>query len=184
MTIDPSRTHHANQALALADLINLKFSPERYGTENPRYVKVREPDGPSTDGGRKARQAILLCSAKDEEDAGLVCGFVDVMKRVAELRSYVVLKQAYESRFHAELDLSRGEHGRFLEKMRDFLELQGLEVRVTNAPRGPSVLAQPSQLPAPAEKKANEVVPWAWILVSAIIGFTSCYILMKAGLLP
>lgn len=184
MTMDPSRTHHANQALALADLINLKFSPERYGTENPRYVKVREPDGPSTDGGRKARQAILLCSAKDEEGGGLVCGFVDVMKRVAELRSYVVLKQSFESRYHAEMDLSRGEHGRFLEKMRDFLEVQGFEVRVTNAPRGPSVLAQPSQLPQAVEQKVAPPIPWPWIVVSMIIGFSTCYVLMKFGVLP
>jgi hypothetical protein len=180
--MDPSRTHHANQALHTADLINLKFSPERFGTENPRYVKVREPDGPSTDGGRKARQAILLCAASDEEGGGIVCGFVDVTKKIAELRSYVVLKQAFETRFHQELDLSRGEHGRFLEKMREFLGVQGFEVRVSNAPRSPSVIAQPTLPPTTVDIKRSLPAWMGWV-ASGTIGFVICYLLFRLGVL-
>lgn len=177
--MEPSRTHHANQAVELSDLIGLKFSPHRYGTEMPRYVRVREPDGPSTDGGRKARQAIVLCA---ERDAGpdLMCGFVDVVKRTAELRSYAMVKQSFESRFNRELDITRGEYNRFLEALQAFLRVQSIETRVVNSGRGPT---SGSTVPLPAPPSEGNTLPVLAIVLSGGFGFLICYLLMRFGLL-
>src|SRR5262245_41472525 len=134
MAGDPTRTYHATQAMQLSELIALKFAAQRFGKAPVRVVKVTEPDGPSTDGGRKARQPMLLAPEKGEGNA-IVFGFIDPVKKSAELRSYQALKQQYEARHHESLDITDEEYGKLLGAMRDFLALQqfGFELVETGA---------------------------------------------------
>src|SRR5687768_14401573 len=97
--MDIRRTMHADQAVHLADLVSLKFSSIRYGTTSKRVLKVMEPDGPSTDGGRKARQSIVLAPEEGDEKGTIVCGWLDVFRRVAELKSYPVVSQTHQERY-------------------------------------------------------------------------------------
>ena len=60
MSPEASRTFHASQALELSELVNMRFARLRYGSADPMVVRMREPDGPSTDAGRKARHPLLL----------------------------------------------------------------------------------------------------------------------------
>lgn len=183
MTADPRRTYHANQAVHLSDLINLRFSPERYGTENPRFVRVTEPDGPSTDGGRKARQAIMLCSQADPDDRGIVCGHVAIKHKQAELRSYAYVKHQFEARFKRDIDISRSEYNRLLDKLQEFLHTQEYNSTILNSPRGGSFVA-PAPSPPPKARGGSNTLGVTFALVLAYgFGFLTCYLLARYGLL-
>ncbi|MCA9552885.1 MAG: hypothetical protein KC933_22815 [Myxococcales bacterium] len=183
MVTDQSRTFHANEAVHLSDLINLKFSPERYGTANPRFVRVTEPDGPSTDGGLKARQAVLLCSQRDPEDRGLICGHVGVRTKDAELRSYAYVKHQFEARYKRDLDLTRGEYNRFIEALQDFLSTQGYRSSILNAPRSGS-FARPAIGPAPVPAAVPGIsVMWIAVALAYGFGFLTCYLLFRFQIL-
>lgn len=181
MTTDPRRTFHANQAVHLSDLMNLKFSPERFGTENPRYVRVTEPDGPSTDGGLKARQAIMLCAQNDPEDRGILCGHIGIKNKQAELRSYAYVKHQYETRHRREIDITRGEYSRLLDKLQDFLRGQEYMSSVLNAPRSGSFIAQGSSLRPQAAPAAGSASAGTWLAIALAFGFgfVTCYLLMR-----
>src|SRR5687767_3995285 len=133
-----SRTHFTDQAVHLCDLVGLKFASQRYGTSPRRVVRVMEPDGPSTDGGRKARQSIVL--VPENGDGGhIVCGWLDVFRRAAELKSYVLLSQSFQERYGMPIDLSRVEYQRMVDTMLEFLRGVQIDARMSNTPRGRTV---------------------------------------------
>lgn len=181
MTADPRRTYHANQAVHLSDLINLRFSTERYGTVNPRFIKVTEPDGPSTDGGRKARQAIMLCAQGDPDDRGIVSGHISIKPPHADLRSYAYVKSQYEARYKRDIDISRNEYNRLLDQLQDYLRAQGYNTSVLNTPRGGSFV-QPPPAPPPKSRSVGLGVPLALVL-SFGFGFLTCFLLFRYGVL-
>ncbi len=180
MASDPKRTLHASQAVHLSDLINLRFSPERFGTVNPRYVKVTEPDGPSTDGGRKARQAIMLCAQTDPDDRGIVCGHIAIKLKQADLRSYAYVKHIFESRFGRDLDISRGEYNRLIELLQKFLHEQEYMSTVLNTPRG-GTFAKPAGVPAGTARVSASASSGTGLamLLSFGFGFLTCFLLMR-----
>lgn len=176
MTADAFRTHHASQALEISELVNLTFARTTYGAAQPRLLRMRKPDGPSTDAGRKARQPLVLVEHKDDE-TGFVIGFADVYKRIAELRGYPSLRHTYEQRYGQPLPLTRPEHARLVEDIKGLLESQMFEVRLVNAqrtplPPGPS--SSPSIPPTAAARPSIHPVP---LVVSVAIGFALCYLL-------
>lgn len=185
MTIDAHRTYHATQAAELSDLINLKFSTKRFGTTTKRQVRVMQPDGPSTDGGRKARQSVMLVSREEYDNgSGLVCGWLDTSRHVAEFKSYVIVKQNYQRRYKEDVDLSRGEYQRMLDMMRTFLDTQAIELRVSNVARGPSIIANPTaDLPRPVIVRKASPQPLMLVL-AAVVGFLLCYFLVLLKILP
>lgn len=182
--VTPSRTFHASQAAALAELLLLKFANERYGTTLPRMLKVLEPDGPSTDGGRKARQPLVLTPERGLENRGVMCGWIDGAKRTGELRSYSVISQQFQARHGEPLDLSRGEYDRFLQAAQEFLRAQGIEIHFSNAPVARASTIPPGALPPPhpVAGAASWMTP---VLVGAsfVLGFVLCLLLVKTGLL-
>jgi hypothetical protein len=182
--VDPNRTFHASQAIALAELLLLKFANERYGTGVPRVLKVLETDGPSTDGGRKARQPLVLMPDGGPENRAVMCGWIDGAKQTSELRSYMVISQQFQSRHNEPLDISRGEYDRFLKTAQEFLKTQGLEVHFSSAPA-----ARASSIPPPASPSApRPAATQAWmtpvlVATSFVLGFILCLILVKSGAL-
>ncbi len=184
MAADPRRTFHANQAVHLSDLINLRFSPERFGTANPRFIRVTEPDGPSTDGGRKARQAIMLCAQSDPDDRGIVCGHIAIKLKQAELRSYAYVKHQFETRFKRDIDISRGEYNRLLDLLQNFLRGQEYTSSIMNSPRSGSFI-QPAGVPAGAARTAAPQAKGTGLalVLSFAFGFVTCYLLMRYQLL-
>ncbi len=181
MTSDSSRTHHASQAAQVSDLINLKFATKTFGTEAKRYLRATEPDGPSTDGGRKARQALLLVT-KDEmaTGGGLVCGYVDVAMQLAEIRTYAVVSTHFSQRHGRGFDVSKGEYDRMQEQLEAYLAQQGFHTKVATTPRRASGIAHArpasAQTPIPAA-----VLRWGPIAGAAVAGFLLCYLLVRLG---
>ncbi len=177
--MDPKRTFHASQAVHMSDLLNLRFAKERFGTARPRYLRVREPDGPSTAGGRRARQAIILIDFHDDARSTLVCGFVDSVAKKAELRGFAMVKHAYEQRFGTPIDISRGEYKRMMSMLQDFMAGQGIETRLVNDPPPKMETIRP-------RRRLEWPVPdrtWVWSAVAFGLGFATCYGLVRAGYL-
>ncbi len=180
--MDPKRTYHASQAVHMSDLLNLRFAKERFGTDRPRFLRVREPDGPSTAGGRRARQAITLIDLQDEAKSTIVCGFIDTVAKKAELRGFAVVKQAYEQRFGDLIDITRGEYSRMMSMLQDFMAGQGIETRLVNEPPPRSATVRPT-LPRAAPAPEVSSPAWAWLLLGFVFGFIACYALFRIGAL-
>ena len=151
---DANRTLHASQAFRVSELLELKFAMHTLGSQVVRQLKVVGIDGPSTDGGRKARQSMTLADRKDQV-AGLVVGYLDVPRRTAELKSYVVLADEHRKRHHHPLDFSLGDYDRFVKEVTGFLKGQGIDTRLSNLSavrparesprRRPAAVAMPGQ---------------------------------------
>jgi hypothetical protein len=122
------RTAFSNKAALIADLIKATFSRRSYGTA-PYRLRVDEPDGPSTGGGRQARQPISLV-ANLESAPAVVCGWVDVAKKESQLRSYGVVAKRHKGRYGAELDITEEEYERFLNELVDTLFYGGIKILV------------------------------------------------------
>lgn len=194
MTVDPSRTYHAEQAMQLSELIQLKFAPYKFGKSPARVVRVAEPDGPSTDGGRKARQPMMLVPERGDGNS-IVFGFIDLVKKAAELRSFHSIKQQYEARYHESLNMTDEEYGKLLGTMRDFLNAQqfGFELVDLPPPRvaapgappsGPNVRVRgASNLSAPpaviAEPETPKLPIAIGFIAGTLFGFVLCYVLMR-----
>jgi hypothetical protein len=177
-----SRTHHADQAANIADLVNLKFSGASFGTTTKRILRVTEPDGPSTDGGRKARQSIVLAPEEGSAGGVIVCGWLDVRRRTAELRSHLVISHAYQDRYGVTLDLARGEYQRALDGLFEFLRALEIDARLTNFPRKQTII---TPLPTVQPKPPVRSKKWDLMLVasSMLFGFAVCYLLAALHLI-
>lgn len=102
-------TMTAREGLDAAELVNAAFGRRSIGKETPRRVEVIAPDGPSTAGGKRARQTIRLVPTSGE-GSPVMCGFLDVAQKVVELRSYDTLCRQYEARFGARCDITQDEY--------------------------------------------------------------------------
>ncbi len=184
---EASRTFHASQAVQISDLIALKFTDQRFGTGVPRVLKVTEPDGPSTDGGLKARQSILLVAEDPEAHpsaAAIVCGFIDVSRRSAELRPFSAVSQQHQARYGGNIDIGKGEYERCVHDLHEFLRAQAFDswVAVTAATRASSI---PRRSLPPAPSGIDEVTERTTLalvsVLSFLIGFALCYVLVRLG---
>jgi hypothetical protein len=98
-------TINAREGFNVAEVVNAAFAKRAVGTRTPRRLEVIEPDGPSTAGGKKARQTIRLVPVTGNA-APLMCGSLDVGQRAVELRSHASVRAQYEERFKEPLDIS------------------------------------------------------------------------------
>jgi hypothetical protein len=102
-------TMTAREGLDAAELVNAAFGRKTIGKQTPRRVEVIAPDGPSTAGGKRARQTIRLVPAAGD-GLPVMCGFLDVAQKVVELRSYETLVEQYEARFGTACDIAQDEY--------------------------------------------------------------------------
>lgn len=122
------RTSFSNKAAMIADLIKATFSRRSYGRA-PYRLRIDEPDGPSTGGGRQARQPISLVTNLESSPA-VVCGWVDVAKKESQLRSYGVVTKRHKNRYGADLDITEEEYEGFLNELVDTLFYGGIKILV------------------------------------------------------
>jgi hypothetical protein len=95
----------------------------------PYRLRIDEPDGPSTAGGLHARQPISLV-ANLESIPAVVCGWVDVSKKEAQLRSYGVVARRHKSRYVDALEITEEEYERFLNELVETLFYGGIKIVV------------------------------------------------------
>lgn len=118
-------TELAHQGVTV-DLLRETFVQRRYGPVRYR-LHIEEPSGLRTGGGRQTRQPLMLVSRKHPVPA-IVCGWVDVEQKEAQVRSFGIVAQRYEDRHGHSPKLSEEEYERFLDKLMDTLFDGGFQI--------------------------------------------------------
>ena len=165
---ESNRTMFATHASLFADRLRERFAQKVYGrTPHQRVLRIDEPEGPSTAGGRLARQAISLVHRTGTAPT-LVCGWVDVSKQEAQLRVHESVARRYETHHGAALELAAAEYERCLDDLESALRAGGVRVRVViPEDAAPSRPAVPAVSPRPAPRET----PLAWSLVALAAAF-------------
>jgi hypothetical protein len=99
----------AREGVSAAELVNAAFQRRCVGSVTPRRLEVAAPDGPSTAGGKRARQTIRLVPMQGE-GAPVMCGYIDAAKKRIELRGYATIAKQYQERFDSAFDVSASEY--------------------------------------------------------------------------
>jgi hypothetical protein len=162
---EPLRTAFSTRAVLIADLLRDTFSRRFFGRSPYRVLRVDEPEGPSTAGGRLARQSISLV-AREGSAPSVVCGWVDASKEEAQLRGYESVARRYESHHGMELDLGPEHYERFLEDLVQALMSGGIKVRVLVLDEETLALVQGAQPGSPSPKARGRRGPGRrmWVL--------------------
>jgi len=126
-------TAFAQAALAVSDLLAAKFAGTKFGGSVPRVVKVQAPQGPSTGGGKKARESIVLMPESGDSSQALTAGFIDVGLRAVELRTFEAVAGPYKERFGRVLDLPKPEYEKFIADLKGFLGGEGYVIKMVDA---------------------------------------------------
>lgn len=150
MAEDLKRTMFAQQAVAATEMFDIRYRKRTFGPA-ARTLVLGEPDGPSTDGGRKARQPIVLGGADGRH---AVAGFLDVAKLRAEIKPHAVLDAFWQGRYHEAVDVPMSEWAPLVADMNEFFRNMGFEVRLLEAPAA-SRLGVPGQRTVEQEIKAS-----------------------------
>ncbi|HZI07845.1 MAG TPA: hypothetical protein VEZ71_27750 [Archangium sp.] len=136
------RTMFATHAALFADRLRGQFAKKIYGRTPHRVLRIDEPEGPSTAGGKLARQSISLIPRRGTAPT-IVCGWVDVAKKEAHLRGHESVARRYEAHHGTALDLAEEDYERCIDDLAEALTAGGIKVRVlipeeSAAPRGAS----------------------------------------------
>jgi hypothetical protein len=127
------RTSMAQQAMVIADIVNRALADRVVGTSPPRRLVIMDVAGPSTDGGKRARQSIVLAPLDEGEKGSLVCGFVDTPRGEAELRPYEVVAALHRQRYGRPFDVTQDVYEALLAELVELFALDELEVRFAEA---------------------------------------------------
>jgi hypothetical protein len=109
-------TMTAREGLNAAEMVNATLARKTVGKATPRRVEVAAPDGPSTSGGKRARQTIRLVPATGA-GAPVMCGFLDVGQKAVELRGYANVSRQFKERFGNNLDITLEEYNTLLKDL-------------------------------------------------------------------
>ncbi len=158
----PIRTEYSSQAALIAELVRDKFDGRNFGRAPFRLLRIDEPEGPSTAGGRLARQSVSLVSRKGSVPT-IVCGWVDTSCQEAHLRSFESVARRYEARHGTAVDVSPQEYEYLLDELVRSLLAGGMKVRVL-------VPDETLESEAPEQARAEQPAPrsgfggWALLL--------------------
>lgn len=143
------RTMFANHSALLAEQLRDALGKKMYGRGPHRVLRIDDPEGPSTGGGKQARQSISLVPRKGTGPS-VVCGWVDVSKRESQLRSFEGVARRYEAHHGEPLELAPEEYERFLHDVEDVLVKAVIKVRliVPEEQAGAGLAAQAVRAPA------------------------------------
>ena len=136
------RTMFATHAALFAERLRDRFAKKIYGRTPHRVLRIDEPEGPSTAGGKLARQPISLVPRKGTAPT-IVCGWVDVARKEAHLRGHESVAKRYEAHHGTPIDIAEEDYERCIDDLSEALVAGGIKVRVlipeeSAAPRAPS----------------------------------------------
>lgn len=174
MANGPQRTVFAQEAFKFNDIFGMKFSVLIYGADVKRRLRISEPEM-STDGGRKARQPITF--VPDEEGGrAIVLGWVDVPRKIAELRSYNVASTQFEARYGAAIDIAREEWERASAEVTGFLRIHQVETTVvdTGSKNSGTKREEKPVVEKPADPSMQLAI--AMLIIGTLIGFGLGYL--------
>jgi hypothetical protein len=166
-------TINAREGFNAAEVVNAAFGKRALGTTTPRRLEVIEPDGPSTAGGKRARQTIRLVPLAGSA-APLMVGSLDASQRAVDLRSYATVRAQYEERFSQPLDISGDDYTRLCKDLQATLSAFKYTFTIENAEatdtRAKLTRSVPESLaPAPRAKLLNVLLLGAVAVVIAAV---------------
>jgi hypothetical protein len=162
-------TRNAGEALNAAELINTALKKRVIGSVVARRVEVAPPSGPSTSGGRKARQSITLVQASlgsppsPQHAAAIMIGFLDVAQKVANVREYELVAKQYEARFRSPFETTKEEYQELTKDLLGMLATLGYKL-VADEPREDERISAPSPEPALSGNKP-------FMIAAAVVAF-------------
>lgn len=130
--LEALRTQVANQAASLAETVREGFDDFHMGAGD-YIVELSVPEGPSTGGGKQARQSIRLVPRRKGYST-VVAGTVDPVTSTAELRTFEHVAVLHEVRFKQPLEISGEEYEDFLAKADVVLNLARVKAKRIPAP--------------------------------------------------
>lgn len=119
------RTVVAQRAIELGELLNLRLAEMPVGGEVPKRLEVISIDAESTRGGEMARQSIVLSPVDASARGAIMCGWLDVSNRAAELRDYALVRDQFSERYQLEIDVGRGEYEALVAALHEILNHHG-----------------------------------------------------------
>ncbi|MFP2899394.1 hypothetical protein [Corallococcus sp. 4LFB] len=173
------RTMFATHSALLAERLKAELQHKIYGRSPHRILRVDEPEGPSTAGGKQARQAISLVDRKGVAPA-LVAGWVDVARGQASLRNHEAVARRYEFQHGSPLELAPEEYEKFLTDVDEVLRTAAIQVRILvpdeSAPTRATVGPQ-------APRATGVAVRWVMLLVAVafLLGLAAGNLLLPHG---
>ena len=120
-------TNHAQEAVNAAELITSALKKHVVGKAVARRVEVAPPSGPSTSGGKKARQSITLVQPVMQGPAVMI-GFLDVVQKSAGIREYELVAKHYEARFHLAFETTKEEYQALTKELVGMLSTLGYKL--------------------------------------------------------
>ncbi|WP_244239017.1 hypothetical protein [Corallococcus carmarthensis] len=155
------RTMFATHSALLAERLKAELQHKIYGRSPHRILRVDEPEGPSTAGGKQARQAISLVDRKGSAPA-LIAGWVDVAKGQASLRNHEAVAKRYEFQHGTPLELAPEEYEKFLTDVDEVLRTAAIQVRILVPDESTPTRATVGQQ---APRATGVAVRWVMLLV-------------------
>ncbi|CAN5906780.1 hypothetical protein BH11MYX4_BH11MYX4_61030 [soil metagenome] len=122
----------ANQAASLAEAVTDGFEDFHMGAAD-YVVELSVPEGPSTGGGKQARQNLRLVPRR-KGYAMIIAGTVDPVLSTAELRTFEHVAILHELRYQKPLEISGEEYDDFLRKADVVLNLARIKGRHVGPP--------------------------------------------------
>ncbi len=123
------RTMFATHAALFAERLKDRFAKKIYGRTPHRVLRIDEPEGPSTAGGKLARQSISLIPRRGTAPT-IVCGWVDVAKKESQLRGHESVAKRYEAHHGTQIDIAEEDYERCIDDLMEALTAGGIKVRV------------------------------------------------------
>ena len=120
-------TQKAHQAGNAAELLNMGLHKKTVGKKDPRHIEVSEPSGPSTGGGKRARQSITLVPISGEGGV-IMCGWLDVAQKAADLRPYDEIAEQFKARFGMKFDVTADEYRILMLDLEAMLQQLGFQM--------------------------------------------------------
>jgi hypothetical protein len=164
----------AAQGASAADMVNAGMIAKVVGKVTQRRIMVAPPDGPSTSGGKHARQTITLVPVSGQ-GAAIMCGWMDVAQKTASLRDYRAVSDHHKARTGKALDVTAEEYLSVIHDLEKLLK--ALKVELSHETSDPvqkaAVVAQNIQEPEEEEEEQTNpkllIGIGAFVAVAAIV---------------
>lgn len=153
-------TQVASSMITNTEIITTRMAKTPIG-RSKRVLAITAPVGPSSNAGELARQSLTLSSGTEQP----VCGWVDFVGAVAELRDWASTKRAYEGRYRSQFDVTEAEYRDWSQKLLAALKELGVRGAVVGdeanyAPTDPGVGAtQEAAAFEPEETSGPSLLP-------------------------
>ncbi len=174
----PNVTKLTSSMLVMAEVLAERMGKTPVGRSR-RVLKVTAPVGPSSAGGEVARQSLVLSSGNEQP----VCGWVDFVALVAEIKDYETTRQAHEARYRNIFDVNEAEYRVMLSNAQAVLNELGVRTSVVGssdnyAPTDPSFgNTAPGRMVMTGPSRSS-ALPMLVLVLAVLLGLSGIFFIL------